>query len=92
MSLTRNDRIWLVRVLVIGSILLTVVNLMIFGWQLWAQRQSDKATEETMAMTQPAPEEGVIPERKTGGDGSIRYLIFRGDWKKPSMPKFNRGI
>lgn len=92
MSLTRNDRIWLVRVLVIGSLLLTTANLMIFGWQVWNQRRGDDASEETMAMTRTAPEEGVIPDQKTDGESLIRYPIFRGNWKKPVLRKFYRGI
>ena len=94
MSLTRNDRIWLVRILIIGSLLLTLVNVVVFGVQLWNQHRERSSTEETTVMTgnEAAPEEQVLVQRKTDIEGRIRYPIFRGDWRAPSLRKINRGI
>ncbi len=94
MTLIRSDRIWLAKVLLIGGLLLTVVNLAILAVHHREHLSNLTKTELAKAETvsEPLDSNGENAMGKSGSDFGIRYPIFRGKWSLTGINRASRGI
>ena len=94
MTLIRSDRIWLAKVLTIGGLLLTVVNLAILAVHhrehLSNSAETEWAKAETVCEPQGSKVENAMAE--TGSDLGIHYPIFRSKWSLTGINRGSRGI
>lgn len=96
--MARSDRIWLIRILLIGCLGLSVIHLSFLGIFFWKNRgeaDANRASEVAEAEADLSqPSSASTPE--TGEpETSVQihpYPVFRGKWLVPSIRRFPRGI